>query len=504
MSNLRKDIEARLKTLKEIENEGINPYPHIFKPTVEVSEIVSNPNDFLGKKVKIAGRVMSVRKHGKLIFCDIVDNGYKIQIMSRLNELGEEKFKKFDRWIEKGDFIGIEGEVIRTKRGELTVLVTSFKILAKSLISLPDQWFGLKDVDERYRKRYLDIILNKKIRENFEKRFKLIDEVRNFFKSKGFVEVDTPTLQPVYGGAYAKPFITHVNYLDEDWYLRISDELYLKRMIIAGFNKVFEICKDFRNESVDVKHNPEFTMIEAYQAYADYNDMMKIVEELFDHLTKVFGIEKVKRIVDGKEYEINLKPPFRRITIFDAIREYLGIDPEKVSDEKIKEILKANEIEVKPYNRGLALTEIFDELVSPKFIQPTFALDYPIESTPLAKPHRSKPGLVERFELFIGGIEFANAYTELNNPIIQNRLFKQQAEMRDLGFEEAHQYDEDFIEAMMYGMPPTGGLGIGIDRLVMLFTENYSIKEAILWPMMKKEKERREAVVILDELTSKD
>ena len=504
MSNLRKDIEARIKTLKEIEESGVNPYPHIFKPTHEVIEIISDPDKHMGKNVKVAGRIMTVRKHGRLIFCDLVDNGSKIQIMARPNEIDEEGFKRFDRWIERGDFVGVEGEVIRTKRGELTVLVKSYQILAKSLISLPDQWFGLKDVDERYRKRYLDIILNKNVRETFEKRFRLIEEVRKFFRSKGFVEVDTPVLQPLYGGAYAKPFITHVNYLDEDWYLRISDELYLKRMIIAGFNKVFEMGRDFRNESVDVRHNPEFTMIEAYQAYADYNDMMKIVEELFEHLTKVFGIEKVKRTIDGKEYEINLKPPFKKITVFDAIKEYVGIDPEKASDEEIKKVLKENDIEVKPYNRGLALTEIFDELASPKFIQPTFAVDYPVESTPLAKPHRSKPGLVERFELFIAGIEFANAYTELNDPIIQNKLFKQQAQMRTLGFDEAHQYDEDFVEAMMYGMPPTGGLGIGIDRLVMLFTENYSIKEVILWPMMKKEKQRREAVVVLDELTNKD
>ena len=498
--SLRKDIKARIETIKEMRKNGIEPYPYYFKPNRKIKEIVKNPEEFMNKNVIIAGRVIGIRKHGKLFFADLVQEGFKIQTIFRINEL-KESYEKAVKWIEKGDIVGVKGVVIRSMKGELSILVKEWKILAKALISLPGKWYGLKDVDERYRKRYLDIILNENVRKNFELRFRIIDEIRNFLKSRNFVEVETPVLQPIYGGAYAKPFITHVNYLDEDWFLRISPELYLKRLIVAGFEKVFEFAKNFRNESADVKHNPEFTMLELYEAYADYNDMMKLVEEMFEHLCNALKVEKVRRVVNGKEYEIKLKPPFKKITVYEALEKYIGINPLTVSDEKIKKILEEHQIEIKPYNRGLALTEIFDELASPNFIQPTFVIDYPIESTPLCKPHRTKEGLVERFELFIGGMEIANAYTELNDPIIQNNLFKEQAKMRELGFEEAHEYDEDFIEALMYGMPPTGGVGIGIDRLVMLFTQNYSIKEVILWPMMKKEKERRKAVKILDELT---
>lgn len=497
---LKKDIQSRLETLEEMKKQGINPYPHTFKPSLHIKEIVNNPESFMNKKVRIAGRVMRIRKHGKIFFADLLQERSKIQLIFRVNELGE-NYKKAVKWIEKGDWIGVSGKVIRSLKGELSVLVEEWKMLSKSLISLPEKWYGLKDVEERYRKRYLDLILNEKARKNFEMRFKIIDEIRNFLKSKGFIEVETPILQPIYGGAYAKPFITHVNYLDENWFLRISPELYLKRLIISGFEKVFEIAKVFRNESVDVRHNPEFTILEAYQAYADYNDMMKLTEEMFAHLCKILKVEKVKRIIDGQEYEIKLTPPFKKITVHEAIEKYAGIDPERVSDEKIKKILKEFGIEIKPYNRGLALTEIFDEIASKNFIQPTFAIDYPLESTPLCKWHRTKEGLVERFELFIGGMEIANAYTELNDPIVQNKLFIEQVKMRELGFEEAHEYDQDFIEALMYGMPPTGGIGYGIDRIVMLFTESYSIKEVILWPMMKKEKEKRDSVKILTELT---
>ncbi|MEM0481183.1 MAG: lysine--tRNA ligase [Candidatus Aenigmatarchaeota archaeon] len=494
---LRADIEERLKILKELREKGINPYPYEFNVTNSVKEIREKEKEFLDKNVRVAGRIFSIRRHGKLIFYDLYDEGHRIQIAVSADKT--QNFEIAKEYIQRGDIVGFEGKVGKTIKGELTIFAEKFEILAKALISLPDKWFGLQDVEERYRKRYLDVLLNDEVRKIFEFRFKAISYIRRFFENLGYVEIETPKLQPIYGGAYAKPFITYVNDLKENWYLSISPELYLKRMLVAGFNKVFEIAKDFRNESIDANHNPEFTMLEAYEAYANRERMMEITESLIYSLAKdLLGKDYIE--YEGKK--ISLKPPWKRISLKDALREYANIDVDKLSNEEIKELLEKYgiELKVKEFNRGLAITELFEKLVENKLIEPTFILDHPIESTPLCKPHRKDPSLVERAEAYILGIEIANIYSELNDPIIQNKLLLEQSKMRDLGFEEAHEYDQDFVEALMYGMPPAGGLGIGIDRVIMILTGAKSLKEVILFPMMKK-KVKSEAVEILTELT---
>lgn len=495
--SLEIDIKNRLKVLLEMKAKGINPYPYGYKITNSVKEIISNPDSFMNKQVSLAGRILSIRRHGKIIFYDLYDEGERLQIV--IKEDLTKDFQLAKDYIQRGDIVGFEGKIGRTLKGELSLFAERFEILAKALISLPDKWFGLENVDERYRKRYLDIILNPEVRKIFEFRFKAVSYIRKYFESLGYIEIQTPILQPIYGGANAKPFITHVNDLHEDWYLRIAPELYLKRMLVAGFNKVFEVAADFRNESIDVTHNPEFYMVEAYEAYADREKMMEITENL------VYGLAKDLLGRDYIEYngkKISLKPPWKRISVYDALKEYAGIDVRKMSDKEIYELGKQLGIDqkIKEYNRGLYIVEIFEELVEDKLIEPTFILDHPKESTPLCKLHRNDPNLVERAEGYILGVEIANIYTELNDPIIQNKLLLEQAKMRELGFEEAHEYDKDFVESLMYGMPPAGGLGIGIDRVVMLLLGLNSIKEVILFPMMKKVKENP-AVDILTKLT---
>jgi len=449
--------------------------------------------------------MISVRRHGNLIFYDLIDNGAKIQVA-----VSKDKTKNFDfakEYIQRGDIVGCEGVVGRTVRGELTIFCESIELLSKALITLPDKWFGLEDVEERHRKRYLDVILNENVRKNFENKVKIIQIFRNYLISKGYLDFSTeiPLIQPIYGGAYAKPFITFVNDLKENWFLSISPEIYLKILIISGFNKVFAITKNFRNESIDVKHNPEFIGFEWYEAYADRESKLKEIEEMVYLAAKeVLGTSTVKRKIGDEEYEIDLKPPWKREKMVDLIAQYAGIDVESASDEKIKEFLAKNNIQLKTkeYNRGLAIEEIFENFVEKNLIEPTFVLDYPIETTPLCKPLKDKPEFVERSEGYIFGMEISNVYSELNNPIIQNKLFYEQAKMREIGFEEAHEYDKNFVEAMMYGMPPTGGAGLGIDRVVMILLGLDSIKEVIYWPMMKRRNES-EAVDILTELTLK-
>jgi lysyl-tRNA synthetase class 2 len=496
---LEKDIEERLRILNELKNKGINPYPYEYEITHSVKEILEKKEEFINKKVKIAGRIFNIRRHGKLIFYDLYDEGNRIQVAISIDRT--KNFEIAKEYIQRGDIVGFEGIVGKTFRGELTVFAENFTILSKALITLPDKWFGLQDVEERYRKRYLDILLNDEVRKIFEFRFKAISFIRKYFENLGYIEIETPKLQPIYGGAYAKPFITYVNDLKENWYLSISPELYLKRMLVAGFNKVFEIAKDFRNESIDSNHNPEFTMLEAYEAYANREKMMEITENLIYSLSKeLLGKDYIE--FEGKK--ISLKPPWKRISVKDALKEFEGIDVDSLNDEEIKKLLEKYNIRLKTkeYNRGLAIMELFETLVEKKLIEPTFVLDHPIESTPLCKPHRKDHSLVERAEVYILGIEIANIYSELNDPVIQNKLLLEQAKMRELGFEEAHEYDQDFVEALMYGMPPAGGLGIGIDRVIMILIGANSLKEVILFPMMKKKIES-EAVKILTKLTYK-
>jgi len=482
--------ERRLKIIEYMRDKGINPYPQKYVITHSIVQLRKiglekndRPKDPFLTNVRTAGRVANLRRHGKASFVDIFDEGEKLQLYLRVNEL-QNRYEQFFAEVDRGDIIGVGGDLFFTAKGELTLLVRDYQMLAKSLVEPPD-WSKMSP-EFRYAHRYVDFLYNDRARQTMERRYTIIREIRNFLNLEGFLEVETPILQPVYGGALAKPFKSHINYLDEDWYLRISLELYLKRYIVGGFNKVYEIGKVFRNEDIDVTHNPEFTLLELYWAYADYIDIMDLTERLFSHLAnRVLGTHELKYHLGDREVVIDLGK-FRRVSIFELLSDHLGKDVESMSDEELKSLMKTHGLVPRGsmYVRGLMIEKLFDKLVTPELVQPTFVTDYPQETTPLCKPHRSKPGLVERFELYIAGMEFANAYTELNDPILQDKLFNEEQEMMRRGDQEAHPYDRDFVRALGYGMPPTGGLGIGIDRLVMLFTNNSSIKEVIPFPMV--------------------
>jgi lysyl-tRNA synthetase class 2 len=476
----------RREKLGKLKERNINPYPYNFKRTHTSSEIIQNFERLEGEQteVKIAGRIISLRPHGKTLFAHLKDGAGKIQIYVKQDEVGKDNFKLFSLF-DIGDFLGVTGKVFKTKTGEITIRATEFQILSKSLRPLPEKWHGLQDKELRYRQRYVDLIVNDEVKKIFLFRTELIKAIREFLDDSGFVDVETPILQPLYGGAFARPFVTHHNALDIDLYLRIADELYLKRLIVGGFEKVYEISKSFRNEGMDRNHNPEFTMLELYQAYADYNDIMELYQKLLNYVaTEVMGSNKF----EFENNQIDLTPPWKRIPLLESIKEYAGVDLTDKSEEETREI--ASELNVKEdLNRpkGKLIEAIFESQVQPKLIQPTFITDYPVEMSPLAKYHREKEGLTERFELFIGGCEMGNAFSELNDPVDQRERFKQQAELAKRGDEEAQVLDEDFIRALEYGMPPTGGLGFGIDRLVMVLTNTHSIREVIFFPQMKPE-----------------
>jgi len=474
----RKELVLYLRSM------GIDPFGEKFLTKYTNRELKEKFDKLQGKEVEAKGRIMVIRGHGKASFVVVRDFSSDIQLYFRFDNLGEEKYNFFKKAIDVGDFIGVRGPLFKTHTGEITVSVKEFVLLSKAIRLLPEKWHGVKDPELRYRKRYLDLISNRDVMELFVKRSKIIDAIRTFLKNKGFLEVETPMLQPVAGGAVAKPFVTHYNALDQDMYLRIAPELYLKRLIIGGFEKIFELNRNFRNEGISTKHNPEFTMMEVYWAYADYKEMMNLTEELICTTAK----EVVKKeTIQFKGDEINLKPPFKRISFKEAFKKYVGIDVEKLKDPKIsEEILRKLDIKMdKAKTFGNVVNEIFDKKVEINFIQPTFVYDYPIEISPLAKRSRTDPHTVERFELFIGGMELANAFSELNDPIDQYERFKEQAEARSSGEEETHVMDMDYVEAMEYGLPPTGGLGIGIDRLIMLLMNKESIREVILFPQLK-------------------
>lgn len=488
----------RREELEYLEKLGINPYPYEFNKTHSAIEILSNfkdenPEEF--SNVSVAGRIMTFRRMGKATFCDIQDETGRIQVYFRKNDL-EETYDLL-KYLDIGDIIGIEGFVFRTRMGEITVHTKKFQILCKSLTPIPvpkieEDESGNKiihdqftDKELRYRRRYIDLIVNPDVKDVFRKRAKIISFIRNYFDSRGWLEVETPILQPIYGGATARPFVTHHNALDIDLYLRIADELYLKRLIVGGFEGVYEISKNFRNEGMDKMHNPEFTALEIYVAYKDYNWVMELVEDLLNSLAlHLYGSETI--VYDNKE--INFKKPFARRKMFDLFKEYTGEDLLDKTENELIQIGKRFDLEF-PDNasRAKILDEIFSEIVQPNLIQPTFVIDYPIEMSPLAKKHRTEDKLVERFELFVNGFEIANAFSELNDPRDQRARFEEQARMRAKGDEEAMVLDEDFLYALEVGMPPTGGLGIGIDRLVMLFTNQKSIRDVILFPQMKPE-----------------
>ena len=481
--------QQRLEKLDRIRARGINPYSYGYHRSHTTQQAIAllRQQEDSGKAetsvVSVAGRIMANRPMGKISFLDIRDGSGKIQVCFRSNLLGEASLKLL-KDIDIGDIIGVSGKLFRTKTGEPTLEVENFTLLAKSLQPLPEKWHGLSDIDKRYRQRYLDLISNPETKETFRVRSQVITAIRQFLNQRGFLEVETPVLQPSAGGALARPFITHHHALDQDFYLRIAHELHLKRLIIGGFDKVYELGRIFRNEGVSTKHNPEFTMLESYEAYTDYNDVMNMVEEMVSEISQqVLGTDKVK----FGDNTINLKPPWQRLELRQAIIKYSGIDFEKYPDaDSLRTEMLQLKIEVDPQkNRGRLIDELISTFVEPNMVQPTFLLDYPVEMSPLAKTKPDDTRLVERFEAFAGEMEIANAFTELNDPIEQRQRFLQQQKERHTEGEEVETVDEDFLLALEYGMPPTGGLGVGIDRLVMLLTGQQSIREVILFPQLR-------------------
>ena len=496
LEELNELMHRRRQELDELIKQGINPYPYLFNQTDFSREIIDNfKDDSAPRNVSIAGRIMSIRRMGKASFCHVQDSRGKIQVYLKKDDLGEiyDAFKLLDI----GDIIGVDGYVFRTKMGEISVHARRLEVLAKSLRPLPvvkekvDEkgnkivYDPFSDKELRYRQRYVDLIVNNQVSEVFIKRAKIQHSIRKYFDERGYIEVETPILQPIYGGAFARPFITHHNALDIDLYLRIADELYLKRLIVGGFDGVYEFAKDFRNEGMDRSHNPEFTMLELYVAYKDYLWMMDLVEDIVAKVAKEVN-QSTKWKVGN--HEIDFTPPWKRVPMFDAIKEYTGRELQGKSEQELLKIAKELNIEIKSgSDSGAIIDEIFSELVEPELIQPTFITDYPLEMSPLAKRHRSKAGLVERFEVIVNGYELCNAFSELNDPLDQRQRFEEQMKLRARGNEEAQVLDEDYLRAVEYGMPPTAGLGIGIDRLTMLFTNQDSIRDVIFFPQMKPE-----------------
>jgi len=490
LTDLQKIRQEKLSQIAEL---GFNPYPYAFERTHFAGEIVNNFDSYENKPVSITGRMMAIRKHGKAAFCHIMDSTGRIQIYIRHDQVGEKSFELFNL-IDIGDIVGVKGEVFKTRTGEITVLAKEFQLLSKTLRPLPVVkerieegeriiYDEFADKEMRYRQRYVDLIVNPDIKEVFLKRTKIIKAIRKFLEDKGYLEVETPILQPLYGGATARPFITHHNALDIDLYLRIADELYLKRLIVGGFDGVFEFGKDFRNEGIDRFHNPEFTMLELYVAFQDYHFMMELVESMISFTVReVLGTTKA--MYQGNE--IDFAPPWPRRKMSEVFKEYTGREIIGKNKSELLSIAKDLNVPIEAGAEiGKIIDEIFGELVETHLIQPTFIIDYPVELSPLAKKHRSEKGLVERFEGYIAGKEICNAFSELNDPIDQRERFEQQLEYARAGDEEAHVMDEDYIRALEYGMPPTAGLGVGIDRLIMILTDSPSIRDVIFFPHMR-------------------
>jgi lysyl-tRNA synthetase class 2 len=475
------DRRAKLESLRE---QGLDPFPHAFPDRTEIAAVREHhqglePGIETDERYRVAGRITARRGHGKASFIDIRDGSGQIQVQARLDELGDTYERLLS--LDLGDIVGIEGVAFTSKRGELSIRADAWELLAKSLRPPPEKFHGLEDTETRYRKRELDLIANAETRELFAKRAATISAVRSWFDSRGFVEVETPVLQPLYGGALARPFTTHHHALDRDFYLRIATELYLKRLVVGGIDKVYELGKDFRNEGISHKHNPEFTMLEWYEAYADYDDTARELEALVAEVAKrVSGDAKVER--EGEA--IDLSPPWRRVTLRDAIRDETGIDVlEHPTREQLAEAMGSEPDAEEGW--GKLVDGLLSKRVEPKLIEPTFIIDYPVELSPFAKRHRSDERLVERWEAFAGGMEIANSFTELNDPDEQRCRFEEQRAEQERGDEETQPYDEAFIEALEHGMPPTGGAGLGIDRLVMILTGAKSLREVLLFPAMR-------------------
>jgi lysyl-tRNA synthetase class 2 len=488
--------QQRLLKLQRLRARGIDPYPpryhrtHTNAEALGAFEAWEAQPDGEPSLARLGGRVTALRRMGKAAFLDIRDGTARIQVSARLDRLGADGFETL-KDTDLGDILGAEGPLFRTKTGEITVDATALTMLAKSLQAPPEKWHGLTDVEQRYRQRYRDLIANAEVRELFQMRSQVVSSIRRFLDRRGFIEVETPVLVEHWGGAAARPFITHHNELDRDLYMRVATELYLKRLIVGGYDRVYEIGRIFRNEGVGFKWNPEFTMIETYEAYADYNDVMAMCEEMVAHAAvEATGSARVKLLRADSDVEIDLTPPWRRLTYRQALIDYAGLDPEQYSDLESLQI-RMKEMGLEPEKGagwGKLLDQVKDELVEPKLIEPTFLIDYPVELSPLAKRKPDDPRYTERFEIYADGFEVGNAYTELNDPIEQRQRFELQARLRAAGDEEAELIDEDFLNALEHGMPPTGGLGVGIDRLVMLLSGKRSIREVILFPILRERK----------------
>ncbi len=482
--------QQRIEKIQELRNSGVPLYPPEFGGREPVASIKGRHEGIGHEKgeeqVCTAGRLYTVRNHGKTIFADLQDESGRIQLYLRKNDIGEEKFELFLRTIERGDIVGVRGHIFRTKVGEVTLWVDEITLLAKALCSLPEKFHGLKDIEKRYRQRYVDLIVNQDVKETFRTRSRIISLIRSYLTDRGFLEFETPILQPIYGGANARPFTTFHHYLQQNLFMRIAPELYLKRLVVGGFEKVFELARNFRNEDIDTHHNPEFSMVEVYEAYRDYRDMMALSEEMISSIAyQIHGTY----LVPYGDTTLDFTPPWRKMTMDEAVKDLAGIDIWSHSLDDLRRIAAEKKIEgwEKAENNRELLVLLFEELVEDQLVQPTFVYDFPIENSPLAKRHRSREGFTERFELFICGMEVANGFSELNDPLDQLARFERQDEKRRAGDLEAQMLDYDFINALGYGMPPTGGVGVGIDRLVMLLTNKNSIKEVILFPQMKPE-----------------
>ena len=492
-TNFGEQIEGRLNKVENFTRRDTLAYPpriirnHSATEAVKLFEeaeaaLPEGSEDKPHVTVEVAGRLVAIRVMGKSAFAHLEDSSGRLQIYLKKDDVGDETYDIFKKDFDLGDFIAVQGYLFRTRTGEVTVHATAFQLAAKALHPLPEKWHGLKDVEIRYRQRYMDLVANPDVREVFRKRSKIVSAMRRFLDNEGFLEVETPTLQSIYGGAMARPFTTHHNALDMELYLRISDELYLKRLIVGGLDKVYEICKDFRNEGVSAKHNPEFTMMECYWAYADYQDMMRLTENMIAFITQeVLGTTQV--VFNGKE--VNLTPPWTRLNLAESIKERVEIDIfETYGDVKaLWAECQRLKLDVSPQPTwGKLVEELLGEYVEPTIVNPTFIHTYPIDISPLAKQNPDDPRVVERFEVYVAGMEIGNAYSELNDPVLQRRRFIEQQQMGD---EEAHVVDDDYVIALMHGMPPTGGLGIGVDRVVMLLTDQPSIRDVILFPHMR-------------------
>ncbi len=497
MENLNQLLAVKRQKLEKLKELGVDPYPTRSARTHKIITLIDNKDNYVSSEevVIITGRLKAMRRQGKVGFGNIADDSGNLQIFVKKEQVGEDNYEVF-KLLDLGDFVQIEGVCFVTQRGEFSIRAHVVTVLGKSLLPLPtvkekmvdgkkQRFDEFTDIELRYRKRYLDLLLNPEVKKNFEIRAQIIKEIRNFLDEKGFMEVETPILQPLYGGANARPFVTHHNTLNIELYMRIALELYHKRLIVGGIERVFEIGKNFRNEGMDRTHNPEFTMLELYQAYADYYDMMNITEDMVLHIAKeVFG----KEVIPFGDIEISFKKPWKRASMIDLVKEESGFDASDFDFDKIKAFCEEQGIEVqKTDGPGKLIEVLFERFVEPKLVQPTFVTDFPKEVSPLAKVKPGFPNLTERFELFINGNEYGNAFTELNDPVDQRERLEAQSKLREMGDVEANVVDEDFLEALEYGMPPTGGLGIGIDRLIMLFTNNTSIKEVIFFPQMKPE-----------------